>query len=85
MTRKQIIEACKLYLTKLPSPKQTVYDGVKEEFDTPLSHIAWMCEKLLSDEFSEKIEKSMRWIGFIQGVLWSHKIFSIEEMKNHNR
>lgn len=30
-------------------------------------------------------EKFMRWLGFIQGAFWSMEVFTIEQMKEHNR
>jgi hypothetical protein len=33
----------------------------------------------------EDIEKFMRWLGFIQGVLWQRGWFTLEELKEHNR
>lgn len=33
----------------------------------------------------QKTEKAMRWLGFIQGVLWAKQIFTLEELKNHSR
>jgi hypothetical protein len=32
-----------------------------------------------------RVEKFMRWLGFIQGVLWQRKWFTLEELKEHNR
>jgi len=32
----------------------------------------------------EDIEKFMRWLGFIQGVLWQRGWFTLEELKEHN-
>ena len=32
----------------------------------------------------EDIEKYMRWLGFIQGVLWQRGWFTLEELKEHN-
>lgn len=29
--------------------------------------------------------KAFRWLGFVQGALASMGIFTIEELKNHNR
>jgi hypothetical protein len=31
------------------------------------------------------IEKVMRWLGFVQGVLWLHGDFSLDQMREHNR
>ena len=30
-------------------------------------------------------EKLMRWLGFIQGVLWKEGIFTIDELRDHIR
>lgn len=30
-------------------------------------------------------EKVMRWLGFIQGILWNQGIYMIDELKDHNR
>lgn len=32
-----------------------------------------------------RIEKAMRWLGFMQGALWSIDIFSLDELKDHSR
>jgi hypothetical protein len=29
-------------------------------------------------------DKAMRWLGFIQGVLWVQRIYTIDELKLHN-
>jgi len=47
-----------------------------------LKHVVWMCEEAKT---FHSVEKSMRWLGFIQGYLWVTGVFSIEEMKEHNR
>jgi hypothetical protein len=33
----------------------------------------------------DSVNKAMRWLGFIQGVFWSEDVFSIDQLKNHNR
>lgn len=30
-------------------------------------------------------EKFMRWLGFVQGVLWVNGVYTIDEMREHNR
>lgn len=32
-----------------------------------------------------RTEKFMRWLGFVQGVLWQRRWFTLEELKEHNR
>ena len=50
-----------------------------------LDHLLEMIPKAIQFIYDQRIEKAMRWLGFIQGSLWTHGIFTIEEMKNHNR
>ncbi len=38
------------------------------------------------NDFTEEDEgKANRWLGFIQGVLWSGGVYTIDEMREHNR
>lgn len=32
-----------------------------------------------------RAEKAMRWLGFIQGVLWSAGDFNVDDLKTHSR
>lgn len=34
---------------------------------------------------SQKNEKFMRWLGFVQGVFWQRGWFTLEELKEHSR
>lgn len=46
-----------------------------------LGHIAWMCDTLLQEENFDD-EKLNRWLGFIQGALWSAGLCSIDDLRN---
>ena len=71
------------------------YQRIQEEVVKPeadWSHAAVQVEYLVNMlteleemDLKERWEKANRWIGFIQGVLWAHGIFSIDQMKDHNR
>ena len=52
--------------------------------DDVLSHCLWMCEEgqLLVDQ--GRIEKAMRWLGFVQGVMWATLDICIDDMKHIN-
>ena len=59
-----------------------------------LEHVRWMCRELppMMDAIWEaemidltEVEKVHRWLGFIQGVLFSEGVFTIDEMREHNR
>lgn len=50
-----------------------------------LNHLLWMCSALKEIAEQEgRIEKAMRWLGFIQGALWSADIVTIEDLKHDN-
>jgi hypothetical protein len=47
-------------------------------------HYKFIClhGQLLADT---DVEKAMRWLGFMQGVLWHAEIFSLEEIMDQSR
>ena len=56
------------------------YKEVIEVTDEDTKHLIWMCDQILSfDNFG----KANRWLGFIQGVLFARKIFTIDELRKH--
>jgi hypothetical protein len=48
-------------------------------------HLLFMCSEAQKFVDEGRIEKAMRWLGFLQGVLWSDNEFSLDELKNHSR
>jgi hypothetical protein len=65
---------------------------------TAYRHVLWMLGEMrkMLEPFAEvppekfyaaqaAQEKVARWLGFVQGVLWSYGVCSIDEMRNHNR
>ena len=56
-----------------------------------LSHIRWMIAQMLNPtehHLDEKFRNPVvlnRWMGFVHGVLWNEKIFSITELRAHTR
>ena len=49
-----------------------------------LGHCFWMLDEIERYLGEDRIEKAMRWLGFVQGCLWSHGIFSVDDFKSHN-
>ena len=47
-----------------------------------LRHLMTMPQKMaqISD-----VEKLMRWLGFMQGVLHAERVFNIDELRHHNK
>lgn len=31
------------------------------------------------------MEKVMRWLGFLQGALWTYEWYKLDELRDHNR
>jgi hypothetical protein len=50
-----------------------------------MRHLQTMIPKAIGFFEEGRREKGFRWLGFIQGVLWMENVYTIEEMKNHNR
>lgn len=83
MTVEQITDLCEYYdsflkIEGFPSKKN---NGGCNDY----GHIRWMLSEIPFLLEDGKIEKVNRWVGFIQGVLWSNGQFSIDEMREHNR
>jgi len=52
---------------------------------TALAHLHTMFPEVLEFVAKGRREKAMRWLGFIQGVLWVCGLATIDELKNDNR
>lgn len=57
----------------------------------PTGHVLWMLEEMrkmaeyANFPAADVQEKIGRWLGFVQGVLWSFGWYSIDEMRDLNR
>jgi len=65
-------------------PQRCPADRTAQDEEEILEHALWMCEegKKLVDE--NRIEKAMRWLGFVQGAIWAAMSATIEDMKKVN-
>jgi hypothetical protein len=54
-------------------------------YDRRVSHCKFMCDEAwkLADE--GRVEKAMRWLGFLQGVFWDDGTYTLDELKNHSK
>lgn len=67
-----------------------IYEHIGESrLSTPkfdaLSHALWMCGQTRDFLRAGRLAKAYRWIGTIQGILLMNGVFSIMELKEHNR
>ncbi len=61
-----------------------IMDEISQPWDM-LSHCHGMLDKMEVFVKEGKIDKAFRWLGFIQGCLWSTGHFTLEDLKNHSR
>jgi len=52
---------------------------------TMVSHCKFMCNETKKFIEAGQVEKSMRWLGFLQGLLWCLGLFTLDDLKNHSR
>lgn len=44
-----------------------------------------MLDKMAEFVNEGRTEKVFRWLGFVQGVLWTNRVYTLTELKDHNR
>ncbi len=90
MDKKKVLLALDKYAKKfqeldvLPIPCELDQYITKDMTDVNLRHCHGMLEDLRKHVEAGKMEKAFRWLGFIQGCLWSHGIYTIDEMRYDN-
>jgi hypothetical protein len=94
MEKEQIIAAVEKYEERLGvhgsfTPVRLTEDLMSRTLVTfgqrgALNHVLWMCAEVKKLVEEDCIEKAMRWLGFIQGALWSMSFFSINNLKVDN-
>ena len=72
MTKEKLVEALK------------IYERSEGNWSSNARYCVAMVPRALKFVEEGRIEKAMRWLGFIQGVMWSEGIYTIDEMKEHN-
>ena len=93
MTLEKMKKVLQMYDEKLIS-----FEAIKNTCGNlgSLSHSRWMCLDMLQWDLlnphfdtnaieSDDREKAMRWLGFIQGVLFAKGVYTVDEMREHNR
>ena len=81
MTREKCIEVLDRYERSLTTVSYHKKD--QEMVHHLLGMIPRMREMLWNS--TPRTEKFMRWVGFMQGVLWQRGLFTLEELKEHNK
>lgn len=50
-----------------------------------LKHAAWMCVEARRFLKRGRKDKAARWVGWIQGILWTSGVYSLGDLREHNR
>lgn len=79
MEDQKILDICKFYNDELSVYYNEIY--IRDTY----KHLLYMLWKIPHFIEEGRKEKANRWLGFVQGVLWAKDIYTIEEMKEHNR
>lgn len=93
MTPSQVRYAVVKYAGRLSamgaSPSRAPHDRTSLGVAARLCHALWMCNEIermyAAGELEENTEKVMRWLGFVQGCLWSADVYTVDDMKDDNR
>lgn len=89
MTSEQIKQVVELYQQQLSArgvlPVKFATNGVVPSGVVALSHVSWMLGEIPSMLEAGDREKAMRWLCFIQGVLWMTGRRTIDQMRDDNR
>ena len=83
---RQVIERYRKLFEKLGVDKiDYPHDEIIHSLDDILGHCHGMLDRMLQFIDEGRMEKVFRWLGFIQGCLWSSKVHVLEDLKNHDR
>jgi hypothetical protein len=90
MTSEKICEILDFYEKKLDTyhfskSKKADLDTLNPTVDEALDHIRIMIDQMRPFIKEGRIDKTFRWLGFIQGVLWAKGIQSINDLRNTSR
>ncbi len=89
MDAKKILEVIRMYRSYFTKKGIEAVDfphnDKPDSSNDILSHCYGMLYKMEGFISEGRIEKAFRWLGFIQGCLWSTRQFSLEDLKNHSR
>ena len=50
-----------------------------------MSHCHSMLDQMEEFVKEGRMDKVFRWLGFIQGVLWVLRVFTLDQLKSHNQ
>lgn len=89
MTPEKIQDVIRIYRAKLEDLQIEKNSYPHDEFldnrRNGLGHCNAMLDKIEGFIKEGRTDKVYRWLGFIQGVLWSQRIYTLNSLMSHNR
>jgi len=82
MTPSKILEVLDIYEKQLNA--YTFGNLMPNQF-TKIQHMSAMIPQMRKFLKDQRLEKTHRWLGFMQGAFWVMGIYSIHEMRDHNK
>lgn len=89
MTSEKILGVIELYrqcfsersIDKIDYP----HDEILDKEIHSLEHCHGMLDEMVKFVHEGRLDKTFRWLGFIQGVLWTNQLYTLTDLKNHNK
>lgn len=86
MDQKQVIDIIATYQRLFDDVPLVCHSSERYPMSKEVSeHCAWMLSQMKQMAENGETDKLDRWLGFVQGLLWSYHFYSIDEMQEHNR
>lgn len=89
MNEEKIVELATHYKTFLPPPQRLPEESYDEighpDPDEAFPHAAWMCDQIIDFALYGRKEKAMRWLGFVQALIWINGDESLNQIKEHSK
>lgn len=86
MTNDKVDEALRVVVVRYRDydARRCSPESIESDSYSQRCHLVWMATEALTWG-PERLEKKFRWLGFVQGVMWSLGDSSVDELKNVNK
>jgi len=89
MDEQKIAEVIEIYRNKLLEmgfvKRRFILNIPSPSFQGALNHCLSMLDEMEIFIQEGRMDKVFRWLGFVQGCLFTCGVYSVEELKDHNR
>jgi hypothetical protein len=85
MTPKKVLTVLDRYEMAIGLHVASSVSADSEVEQEQLKHLLTMIPQMKIFIQAEQMDKVFRWLGFMQGVLWSTSMYTLDELKQHNR